>query len=162
MNKREIKFRYTFKRISDGKIWQEIVPIECLEGNGDVPFVLKYKDGMTMSLPEWELIARDLFTGLKDKQGKDIYEGGEITFRKPYRTTQTHYGDNIPNGEYTEPMEPGIKIHSGIIVFQDCCFKFKDYDTDELTPLEWIDIQWDLETIKEAISWTRQDGEWFD
>ena len=64
----EIKIRYTWKRKDDGKIWQDIVPVECLEGKGDVPFVLRDN-----SL--WELVARDLWAGLKDKNGVDVYEG---------------------------------------------------------------------------------------
>lgn len=66
---REIKIRYTFKRKSDGHIWQEIVPLDCLGGRGDVPFVVR----MDYSL--WEIIGRDEYTGLKDKNGKEIYEG---------------------------------------------------------------------------------------
>jgi hypothetical protein len=44
----------------------EIVPIGCLEGDGDTPFA--YQDHSL-----WELIARDEFTGLLDRNGKEIY-----------------------------------------------------------------------------------------
>ena len=63
---RELKFRYTYKRKEDGKIWQQIIPIECLEGKGDK---------VDIDNAFWEIIGRDLYTGLKDKNGKEIYEG---------------------------------------------------------------------------------------
>jgi hypothetical protein len=74
---KEIKIRYTFKRIYDGKIWQEIVPIECLEGLGDKPFVLRYKDGLGMEPPVWDIVGRDLFIGIQDSKGNEIY-GNDI------------------------------------------------------------------------------------
>lgn len=66
---REIKFRYVWKRKSDGHIWCEIVPIECLDGFGDTP----YTHNLTPDM--WELLSRDQYTGLKDKNGVEIYEG---------------------------------------------------------------------------------------
>lgn len=68
---REFKLRYTYKRKDDGKLYQEIVPIQCLEGKGDRPFV---RD----SYEYWDIIGRDLYTGLKDKNDKEIYEGDII------------------------------------------------------------------------------------
>ena len=68
---REIKFRYAFKRKEDGHIFFEIVPIECLEGDGDTPFI-HWKKGM------WELIGRDEYVGSMDRNGKEICEGDLI------------------------------------------------------------------------------------
>jgi hypothetical protein len=65
----EIKIRYTFKRRSDGHIWQEIVPLDCLEGRGDKPFILRGH------APYWTLLGKDLFTGRTDKKGNDVYSG---------------------------------------------------------------------------------------
>jgi len=65
----EIKFRYTFKRKEDGRIYQLIVPIGVLEdGHGEIFSMLKND--------LWELVSRDQFTGLHDKN-KEIY-GGDI------------------------------------------------------------------------------------
>ena len=38
----------------------------------------------------------------------------------------------------------------------------EDKVDDFTTPISWHQTQWDLESIKEAISWTRQDAGWFD
>lgn len=69
---REIRFRYTYKRKDDGHIYQVIYPIEALEEG---------KTDTMQSNPLWDLIARDLFTGLQDKSGQDIYEGDIIKFQ---------------------------------------------------------------------------------
>ncbi len=66
---REIKIRYVYKRKEDDKIWIQIIPIESLEGKGDK---------VDVSNIFWDIIARNLYTGLKD-----IYEGDIVRIIEP-------------------------------------------------------------------------------
>lgn len=70
----EIKIRYTWKRKSDGQIQQFIGYIENLEAGQllKVPYFM---------VPDYDLIARDLWTGVVSKDGSDIYNNDRVRRR---------------------------------------------------------------------------------
>lgn len=120
--------------------WGQIIDQFIFERNG-----CKYTDLKVME-----------YTGINDKNNKEIYEGDIIRYRYPYRTTQTHTGDNIPNGSYTEPMEAAIKEVQGYVAFREgmfCLDTNEKTTTPSDTPLAWHIIDWNLSSIKDAIAW---------
>lgn len=68
----EIKIRYTWRRKSDNGIVQRTEYLDNIEC-GEL-----LKVGVFMN-PLYDLIARDLFTGWKDKNGQDIFKGDLIS-----------------------------------------------------------------------------------
>jgi len=105
------------------------------------------------------------FTGEFDKTGKEIYEDDEVMQRILRRGYQTHYGDNIPQGSYTEPMEPEIIERFGVVKFKNGAFYINwddDTSNDDFTMALGNEItEWDENMCKDAISITRPNGKPF-
>lgn len=94
-------------------------------------------------------------TDVVDVYGKPVYVGDTILFRNPIRNYQTHTGDNIPNGSYTEPMESEIKDYECEVVFENGIVGVTDFDGnfgfDDVTPLSLVDLEFDESHLKECI-----------
>ena len=63
----DIKIRYTFRRKEDGHLWQSIWWLETIETGG-----AQYADMMKNKL--WEIIGRDLYTGISDKENTELFQ----------------------------------------------------------------------------------------
>lgn len=72
---REIKFRYIFKTF-DGRFIVECFTLKELEYGGLQNFLFGLHDII--------IVAKCQYTGLKDKNGKEIYEGDFLEITNPY------------------------------------------------------------------------------
>lgn len=98
------------------------------------------------------------FSTFFDKRNKPIFDGDVLLERRPERDTQTHYGDNIPSGEYTEPLEPIISEYHHLVTYSNGAFRVDGGSDDYFGPdceLSWIHIRHTLESAKDGFSGNR-------
>lgn len=75
---RKVKFRYRFKNRETGEIVVAIVPLENVNRGIStfISIIPRLVDPPNVwDWLEWEVVARDEFTGIKDSKGEDVYEG---------------------------------------------------------------------------------------
>lgn len=83
------------------------------------------------------------YTGVNDVRGVLIFAGDIVRWRVPQRDSQTHYGENLPFGQYTEPLEPIIKTRVAAVVFKDGVFTW-DRDPNAIRGNDDDDLVWPL------------------
>lgn len=143
---REIKFRCWDKAL--GKMmftgYHVIGEVTCFNGC-EIWFHENPIDGdKRSSLERFQDVEEMQFTGIKDKNNKEVYEGDIIRWFLLEIEYQTHRGDNIPNGSYTEPCGITAKVHQKPVIFHSGCFTVSEEGRDSLVDEEEYDRTWEL------------------
>ena len=116
--------------------------------------VISADDGTFDTVHEIKPNTVSRFTTCYDKNNKPIFAGDVLKERRPERDSQTHYGDNIPLGQYIEPLEPIINEYYHVVIDEGVGFILDGDDSDEYRelPIHWINFKYDLELSKEGFS----------
>ena len=161
---REILFS---AKTTEGNRWVEGFPRYSLDGSIWLMDVTKHYSGNGIDEPpsdyqeSYPIIRETLgeLTGFIDKQGSRIFEGHRLEIPTIEVIYQTHTGDNIPNGSYTEPIDCALTYREVEVTFKDGCFGHEtSYDrrpNDHCPLIYSVQNYWDKTMALDALDLKR-------